>query len=230
MSIISDFIGLFFPSVCEACGNLLFKNESTLCTRCLVRLPKTNFHSFADNPVSETFWGRVNIYSAASFLYYSKAGMVQQMIHNFKYHRKTDVGKVLGRMYAADLIKSPLFADVQVLMPVPLHWTKLKKRGFNQSEIIANAMAPGMNLPMETQVLIRRFATDTQTKKSRIKRSENVSGKFALENQERIVGKHILLIDDVITTGATLEECVGLLLTVEGVKVSVASLGFAGKA
>jgi len=229
MSLIYDFIGLFFPLVCEGCGNLLFRNEDTICTRCLAGLPKTNFHQYPDNPVMETFWGRIKLESATSFLYYAKAGKVQRMIHNFKYHQKKDVGSVLGKMFASDLRTSPFFSNVQVLIPVPLHWTKQKTRGFNQSEVIARAMGQIMKTKVETQVLYRRFATDTQTKKSRLKRVENVSGKFALQNPEKIAGQHVMLIDDVITTGSTIEECASLLLQVEGVKVSIASLGFAGK-
>ncbi|MCF8366092.1 MAG: ComF family protein [Bacteroidales bacterium] len=229
MSLIHDFIDLFFPRVCEGCGNLLFRNEETICTRCLVALPKTNFHKYPDNPVMETFWGRIKLESASSFLYYSKAGKVQRMIHNFKYHKKTDVGRVLGKMFASDLITSPYFQNIPLLVPVPLHWTKLKTRGFNQSEVIAKAMSEIMHGKVETEVLIRKFATDTQTKKSRMKRLENVSGKFDMQFPERIAGKHILLVDDVITTGSTIEECASLLLSVDGVKISLASIGFAGK-
>jgi len=229
MSLIDDFIGLFFPVICEGCGNLLYKNEDTLCTQCLISLPKTNFHNDTDNPVMETFWGRVKLESASSYLYYTKAGRVQQMIHNFKYHKKTDVGKVLGRMFASDLITSPFFQNIQLLIPVPLHWTKLKTRGFNQSEVIVRAMAEVMKVKVETDVLFRRFATDTQTKKSRIKRVENVSGKFEIKNPEKIIGRHVLLVDDIITTGSTIESCANLLLEIEGVKVSLASLGFASK-
>jgi ComF family protein len=229
MITIRDFIGLFFPKVCEGCGNLLFKNENTICTRCITNLPKTNFHTYHDNPVMENFMGKVNVVSSTSFLYYAKAGNVQQMIHNFKYHKKLEVGRILGRMFATDISSSPFFGSVKVVIPVPLHWSKIKTRGFNQSEIIARAMAGVLNTTVETDVLLRPFATDTQTKKSRIQRVENVSGKFQLKNEEKISGKHVLLVDDVITTGSTMESCAELLNRVEGVKLSIASLGFASK-
>ena len=224
-----DFIGLFFPRVCQGCGNLLFKNENTICTKCLANLPKTNFHQFRDNPVMENFQGKLPVVSATSFLYYSKAGKVQQMIHNFKYHRKLEVGRILGRMFGSDLLQSLLFNTVQIIIPVPLHWSKLKSRGFNQSEVIARAMAEKLGAKLETGVLIRRFATETQTKKSRIQRVENVQGKFELRNPEKIAGKHVLLVDDVITTGSTMESCAELLTRVEGIKLSLASIGFASK-
>lgn len=224
-----DFIGLFFPRVCEGCGNVLLKNESTICTKCITSLPKTNFHEYQDNPVMENFQGKVNVASATSFLYYVKASRVQHMIHNFKYHNKLEVGRMLGRMFASDLAESPYFKGVEIIIPVPLHWTKMKTRGFNQSEIIAGAMIEPLSARIETEVLFRPFATETQTKKSRIQRVENVSGKFELKNAEKIAGKHVLLLDDVITTGSTMESCAELLNRQEGVKLSIASLGFASK-
>ncbi len=229
MSLLNDFIGLFFPRVCDACENLLLRNETTICTRCLTGLPKTNFHKYPDNPVMETFWGRLKIESASSFLYYSKAGKVQNLIHSFKYRGKYEIGMMLGEMFAADLKTSPYFNNINTIIPVPLHWTKLKTRGFNQSEVIARGMAKQMNAQIENDVLIRRFATDTQTKKSRLKRVENVQGKFGIQNPEKIAGKHVLLIDDIITTGSTIEECANILLSVDETKVSIASIGFASK-
>lgn len=224
-----DFIGLFFPRICEGCGNLLFINENTLCTRCITKLPKTNFHKFRDNPVMENFHGKIKAASATSFLYYAKAGRVQQMIHNFKYRSKLEVGRILGGMFATDLASSPYFEGVEIIIPIPLHWTKMKIRGFNQSEIIARAMAKTLDAQVETDVLLRPFATETQTRKTRIERVENVSGKFQLKNPEKIANKHILLLDDVITTGSTMESCAVLVNRVEGAKLSIASLGFASK-
>ena len=229
MSLLSDFIGLFFPRICESCENLLLRNETTICTHCLTGLPKTNFHKYPDNPVMETFWGRLKIESASSFLYYSKAGKVQNLIHNFKYHSKYEIGIMLGEMFAADLKTSPYFKNIDTIIPVPLHWSKLKFRGFNQSEVIARGMTKQMAMQLENDVLIRRFATDTQTKKSRLKRVENVEGKFGINNPEKIAGKHILLVDDIITTGSTIEACANLLLSVDETKVSIATIGFTGK-
>lgn len=229
MSLISEFIGLFFPKLCQACENLLYQNEEILCTRCLVTLPKTNFHRFHDNPVMEVFWGRVPVRSASSYLYYSKAGKTQHLIHRFKYHGKREVGQLLARMFADDLKTSAEFQQIDAIIPVPLHWTKLKKRGFNQSEVIARAMAPKLRAAVITDVLVRHSATDTQTKKSRTERLENVQGKFGVENSGKIAGKNVLIVDDIITTGSTIEACALLLNEIPGVKVSLASLGFAGK-
>lgn len=229
MALVRDFIGLFFPRVCEACGNLLYQNEDILCTRCMYHLPKTNFHLHRENPVTESFWGRVPLESGASFLYYAKAGRVQNLIHRFKYNGKRDIGKLLGEMYGRELKKSPFFRDIQTVVPVPLHWTKKKKRGFNQSEIIGEAMAGAMEINMETRVLYRRFATETQTRKSRFRRSENVENKFDIQNGHLLRNRHVLLLDDVITTGSTMESCALALLQIPGLKLSVASIGFAGR-
>ncbi len=182
-----------------------------------------------ENPVTETFWGRLPLKSGAAFLYYAKAGRVQNMIHRFKYHGNRDIGSLLGLLFAKELQKSPYFKTVDVIVPVPLHWTKLKKRGFNQSEIIGRAMAGTMGIKLETRVLHRKIATDTQTKKSRFKRAENVKDKFAVENSHLLHGRHVLLLDDIITTGSTMEACALCLLDIEDVQLSVASIGFAGR-
>jgi ComF family protein len=229
MSMLNDFIELFFPEVCECCGNLLYRNEHTLCTRCRMHLPRTNFHLHPDNPVAAIFWGRVNFQYATSFLYFARAGRVQHLMHRFKYKGRRDIGLLLGGLFARELRRSENFSNIDMIIPVPLHWSKQKKRGYNQSEVISYAMAPLLNAHLVTEVLYRNSATETQTKKSRSLRAENVKGKFSIQYPEKIRGKHLLLIDDIITTGATIEACAQTLLTVDQVKVSIASLAYAGK-
>lgn len=227
MRLVDDIVGLFFPKICNACGAVLLRNEETICTRCLYTLPRTNFHQHSENPVKELFWGRLPIRSATAYLHFAKAGRVQHLIHQFKYKGKLEVGRTLGRMYGNDLRASPYFKDIEAIIPVPLHWSKQKSRGFNQSEIFGREMAIAMNVPIITDVLIREKATATQTRKSRFERWQNVSYVFKLENSEKIAGKHILLVDDVITTGATIEASASALLEVPGVKVSLAFLAMA---
>jgi len=229
MAMFQDFIELFFPVVCECCGNLLYRNERTLCTRCRMRLPRTHFYLDDQNPVAATFWGRVDFQYATSFLYFSRAGRVQHMMHRFKYKGRREIGSLLGELFARELRRSENFRNIDAVVPVPLHWSKQKKRGYNQSEVIASAMAPLLKSQLETEVLYRNTATETQTKKSRLMRAENVKGKFSIQYPEKIRGKHLLLIDDIITTGATIEACAQMLLTVDQVKVSIASLAYAGK-
>lgn len=229
MSLFDDFISLFFPHLCVGCGNQLFKNEDIICTSCLYKLPKTNFHRHPDNPVMQIFWGRTEIYSATSFLYFAKKGRVQRMIHALKYKGRTDVGFLLGELYGKELNSSDLFSSVEVIIPVPLHWKKQKKRGYNQSEIFGKGLARSMHAKLDTQSLFREIETETQTKKSRYKRWENVKEVFSVKGETQLEGKHILLVDDVITTGATIEASASKLLDIPGVRVSLASIAFASQ-
>jgi len=227
MRLMDDVIGLFFPRLCNACQALLFKNEEIICTRCLLSLPRTNFHLHHDNPVMETFWGRIPLESATAYLYFSKAGHVQHLIHQFKYKGQLEAGRMLGRMFGKDLLQSPYLKNVEIIIPVPLHWSKKKARGFNQSEIFGQEIATVMGIPLLSDVLIREKATATQTRKSRFERWQNVNYVFSVINPAKIEGKHILLVDDVITTGATIEASASALLEVPGTKVSVAFLATA---
>ena len=227
MSYINDFISLIYPKICVACGDVLLRNENIICTSCLLHLPKTNFHKYKDNPVSKTFWGRMNIESAAALYYFTKEGNVQNMIHQLKYKGNKEIGIFLGKIYGYDLINSDIFRNIDVIIPVPLHPKKEKKRGFNQSNIFAKGLSLSMNKPVDNLSLIRTYSSETQTKKSRFKRWENVKEIFSLVNSDSLIGKNILLVDDVITTGATIEACGSLLLNIKGVKLYIASIAIA---
>ncbi len=180
-----------------------------------------------NNPISRIFWGRANIQSATSFLFFNKGGSVQKLIHQFKYNSKIETGRYLGNLMGKDLANSDLFNTIDVIIPVPLHKKKLHIRGFNQSDIIAEGIGDAMNVQAITDTLIRTEHTETQTKKSRYTRWENVKGKFDIHNPHTIEGKHILLVDDVLTTGATLEACAQTLLEVPNTTVSLATLAYA---
>lgn len=222
-----DLVNLFFPHTCQACGNALFRQEEVICLKCLIRLPMTNFHLHEENPVSRMFWGRIPVHAAASFLFFNKGGKVQQLIHQLKYKGKTEVGLYLGKIYGESLLKSHLFADVDLIIPVPLHPRKLHQRGFNQSEVIGRGLSNSMHIPCNTDQLIRRVQTATQTRKSRYERWENVKSSFQLMQAEVMEGKHVLLVDDVITTGATLEACAQVFAQIPNIKLSVVSLAYA---
>jgi ComF family protein len=222
-----NFLNLFYPRLCNGCGRPLFTGEEIICTRCLFKLPQTNFHLHKDNPVSRIFWGRVPLQSATSFLFFNKGGIVQNLIHRLKYRNSPQVGVYLGRQFGFQLMDSPVFKDVDFIIPVPLHPKKEHIRGYNQSEMIALGLEESMKAVAVTDNLIRRVHTSSQTKKSRYGRWENVKGIFEVKNPEQLEGKHLLLVDDVITTGATLEACCQTLLEIPGVKISVASLAYA---
>jgi ComF family protein len=222
MGWINDFISLVFPRICAGCGNSLWKHEEVLCGLCEFRLPKTNFHGEADNPVARLFWGRARVESAAAFLYFNKGSRVQRLVHQLKYKGRKDIGIWLGKKYGMELRNAPPFDAVRAVIPVPLHKKKYMKRGYNQSEQIAIGLSGPLNAPVKRFLLTRTRATETQTRKSRFSRYQNVREIFAVNNPEAWAGSHLLLVDDVITTGATLESCVEALSVIPGVKISIA--------
>jgi ComF family protein len=222
-----DFLSLLFPRLCYACGNHLMRNESLICTECFVAIPRTNYHSIKDNPVEQLFWGRCMIEKAAAFSYYNKGSRIRKLIHNLKYKGIKEIGFEMGRIYGLSLKASGFTDDIDLVIPVPLHPSKKRLRGFNQSEIISQGIADATGLSVDFDILVRKVVSATQTKRSRYERWTNVEGIFQIAETRSIAGKHILLVDDVITTGSTIEACTIELLKLERVKVSVAALAFA---
>ncbi|QIA06749.1 ComF family protein [Draconibacterium halophilum] len=224
---ISDFLGLFFPELCVACGKRLVSQEKYVCFDCWQDLPATNFHFKQENKVAQLFWGRVDIVAATAFFSYKRGSRYQQLIHFVKYKGLKELGSETGKKFGYQLLESPGFAEIDVIMPVPLHPRKEKKRGFNQSEWIASGIAEVLKKPVDTNTLYRRVFTSTQTKRNRYERWQNVENVFGLNHPKQIENKHVLLIDDVVTTGATLEACAIHLLKQPGTKVSIATLAYA---
>jgi ComF family protein len=222
-----DFISLLFPRVCYACGTHLLRNESLICTGCYVSIPRTDYHLQPENPVAQLFWGRCFIEKAAAFSYYSRGSRIRNLIHKLKYSGIRELGHELGRIYALSLKSSGFTDDMDLIIPVPLHPAKKRVRGFNQSDYIASGISDVTGLPVDTDSLVRIVLSSTQTNRSRYDRWTNVEGIFRVADAESVRGKHILLVDDVITTGSTVESCVNELLKVEGVKVSVVAIGCA---
>ena len=227
MLFIDDFISLLFPRICAACGNSLWKQEETVCLSCEFHLPRTNYHLSLENPVSRLFWGRVNLESAAAYLYFNKGNKVQRLIHQLKNKGRKDIGIYLGRQYGQHLKYSPFFQTVQLIVPVPLHTKKLRIRGYNQSEQIAFGMGETMKVPVDPNALFRKKETETQTKKSRFRRWQNVAEVFDVPDPVSLEMKHVLVVDDVITTGATLESCIRALSSIPGIRISVATIAVA---
>jgi ComF family protein len=190
-------------------------------------MPLTRFWDESDNPVAQTFWGRVEIENACAYFFFAKGSKYRPLLHQLKYKGKREVGVELGLIFGQTLAKSDLYRGIDYTIPVPLHPKKLRIRGYNQAEAIAQGIAQGLGTGMVTNQLVRKEFTETQTRKSRVERVRNVADAFELKNGNGLKGKHLLLVDDVITTGATLEACATKLLTIEGCKVSIGTLAYA---
>jgi ComF family protein len=220
-------VNLFYPMLCSGCGEFLLRNEKEICTRCQYHLPRTNHHHQPDNKVAKLFWGRVNILNATSFVHFQKGGIVQNMMHQLKYKGRKETGYQLGILFGIELLSSPLYATIDVVIPVPLHASRLAKRGYNQAEWIARGISESMNKDFGGRYLRRIRNNPTQTKKGRFERFENVQTVFEVAHPEEIIGRHVLLVDDVVTTGSTLEACANQLLEAGICRISIATLAIA---
>lgn len=225
--ILSNLLSLFYPRLCAGCGDALQQNEQHLCLHCMLHLPETNFHKDHENPLINIFAGRVRVREVASLLYYKKGNNVQHILHALKYNGHKELGAFLGEYYGKLLIQEPRFQDIDYIVPIPLHPKKQRKRGYNQSEWIAKGLSEGMQKPYRTDILTRAQFTETQTRKSRFNRWENVKEVFVAQGDKSVEGKHLLVCDDVLTTGATMEAAIQQLQTIPDVKVSVVTLATA---
>lgn len=222
---LQGFFSIIYPPTCAACGNVLYYNENVLCFKCYIELPRTSFHSDPDNEVARLLWGRIPFKNATSFIYFDKESRYRNILHELKYKGQQQVGLEMGRFFGLEL-RETLFAKADLIIPVPLHISKYRKRGYNQSTLIANGISEVLKIPVRTDLLLRRSNTKTQTHKSRFDRWINVQDTFHIQQTPVLENKYVLLIDDVITTGATMEACANALLSVTGVTLSIASLAF----
>jgi len=223
----NDFAGLLYPRLCLACAERQPPRGSLVCASCQLKLPRTDHHELQENAFTERFWGRVPIFSGAAMFHFVKGGRAQHLLHQLKYEGKQEIGVLLGEWYGRDLRDSPWFRSVEAIVPVPLHPRKERLRGYNQSDTFARGLSRSMRVPWYKNGLHRRVFTETQTKKGRLERFGNVEEVFEVGEPSILAGKHLLLIDDVITTGATLEACAHTLLGLPGVKVSMATIAMA---
>lgn len=223
-----SFLHLLFPHVCSGCGSDLLNEETVLCMRCIDAMPETNFELHANNPVEKKFWGRLQLAGATAQYYFTKESLMQNLMHQVKYKRNKELGLQLGRMMGNSIKRSGRF-DVDALIPLPLFPAKEKRRGYNQATVLCEGMAEHLDIPVLNDVIIRPQYTETQTKKGRIERWLNMEGKFVLTNPDAICNKHILLVDDVVTTGATLEACGAELLKAGNLSLSLATLCYASR-
>jgi len=222
----NSLLHLAFPHVCEGCGSDTLDKDHLICLRCLSELPATGFQLHPNNPIEKIFWGRVPITAASAQYYFTKESLMQRLMHNFKYKGNKELGIYLGKMMGNQLAESNRFSFIDAIIPLPLFKSKERKRGFNQANLLCEGTAEVLKKPVLKDVIVRTAHTESQTKKSRVERWQNMEGRFELVNEAAIRDKHILLVDDVVTTGATLEACGLELLKAENSKLSIATLCF----
>lgn len=215
---------LVFPHVCVGCGTDVISEENKLCMFCHEALPKTSFHLHANNPIEKIFWGRLPVRYATAQYYFTKQSLMQRLMHRFKYKGDKDLGLFLGRLIGYELAETNRFKEIDALLPLPLFPSKERKRGYNQAVLLCDGIAEIMQRPVLKDAIVRTTHTESQTKKTRVERWQNMEGRFLLVNEVAIKDKHLLLVDDVITTGATLEACGHELLKGENVTLSIATL------
>lgn len=224
----SAFVHLLFPRRCVVCGAVLGEGEEGLCLKCDMDMPRTGLHLVKDNRVERMFWGKFPIEHASAFFYYRKGSGYSRLLHQLKYEGRDDLGLVMGRRLAAELKSSGFFDGVDVLLPVPLHPQKQRLRGYNQSACIARGISVVTGIGVDTTSVVRAKYTETQTHKSAYERWENVEGIFRVLHPDYLCGKHVMLVDDVLTTGATMTACADALCCVEGIRISILALAVAG--
>lgn len=223
-AIIDDILYLLFPRLCYGCSDHLVSKERLICTRCMSTIPSPSLFNKSDNKVEEMFWGRCKLENAVSFSLFTRGGSVQSLIHNLKYKGVKELGPYLGSALGNRLMTKEWISEVDYIIYVPLTRSKEKKRGFNQSRLIATGLSDSLSIPILDDALERYSSKGTQTTRGRYERWENVESLFGVRRREEVRGKHLLLIDDVITTGSTIESCVNKLTEIDGVRVSVASI------
>ena len=224
---LAEVASILYPPLCLTCKNKISSKEQGICLECDHHLPRTNFQTTKENKFTERFWGRIPVHTAAAMYYFNGNESVKKMIHGLKYEGKTKIGERIGRIFGKRLRKSSNFDDIDLILPVPLHWERQRERGYNQSDCFGNGLSDSLDKECRKDCLSRKVNTVSQTKKSIAERIENVSNIFEVEKPELLKGKHILLVDDVVTTGATLEACAEAILKVPGTTVSMATIAIA---
>lgn len=223
---LEDFVDLIFPRVCLGCNTILLHQEEHVCMKCRLSLPKTNYHGYQDNPLYQKFVYEAKVSRVTAYLHFYKGGIAQKIIHELKYRSNPEPAEILSRLFARDLVKAEWKPDL--ILPIPIHQSKLKVRGYNQSEKIALVMADEFKVPVITQAIIRRVKTTSQTRKSKVERWINIESVYEVISADHINNRSILIVDDVLTTGATIGELVDLLVKSGAREIMIATLA-AGK-
>jgi len=224
---LNSLINLFFPKVCAGCKSFIGLNENVICTVCRHEMPLTNHHLNPENEAFKKFYGRIPVEYVSALLYFHKKGIVQELIHNLKYKGHEEIGTVLAEWYAEDLKNTAILKNAEVIIPVPLHKKRFKERGYNQVTNFGQALSENFKIPLNDSILIRKVYSKTQSKKNLLGRTEGIETVFDVSFSDNDHNKHYLLIDDVLTTGATLEACSRALLKIPGAKISIVCMAMA---
>jgi ComF family protein len=227
MSLMNYLIDLFFPPQCQACASILKDNEFQICVACRHQLPVTNYHFQEDHPLQHLFFGRIYFVSSISLFYFQKHSRVQKLLHNLKYKQQKSVGTTLGLWLGREMKASKRFDKIDLVVPVPTHKKRLKKRGYNQVLPFASAIAKVFGVLCDDTILVKIKHTKTQVFQTKEERWKSVVNSFQLVKKDKIIGKHILLVDDLITTGATIEACSKVLLDAGSKHLSLATIAIA---
>ena len=219
--------GLVYPKLCKSCNKKNPSADPFFCVGCYLKIPKTDFHLEKGNEFTKRFWGRLNIETAAAYFRFIKGGRAQPLIHKIKYHNQRKLATELGEEYGRVLKQAPIFRSAHIIVPVPLHPKKEHERGYNQSDLFAIGLSASMKIPWIKNGLKRTKYTETQTKKTKMERLQNMMEVFAVGNTAALIGKHVLLVDDVLTSGATLEACGSKILELPNTKLSLATIAIA---
>lgn len=222
----NNFLHLLYPHYCIGCGTDVINDDDLLCIKCIFALPKTTFFELPDNPVEKIFYGRLKLEAAASAFYFTKDSLLQRLMIELKYKNNKEVGFFLGKLVAQQMKISNRLNEIDILVPLPLNPKKEQKRGYNQAKIICNGIASVLQKPIAEKAVIRTHFTETQTKQDRVHRWQNMENVFEVADITSIQGKHVLLVDDVVTTGATLEACGRSILNIPNTKLSIATIAY----
>jgi ComF family protein len=226
---LEDVLDLIYPRLCFCCQEETPTPGENTCLECRVQLPRTNIHKQKTNSFTERFLGRVPLYTGASYYHYRKGGLVRKLIYQLKYHGKKEIGIEIGRAYGRELIETELYKDIDLIVPVPLHPQRKRTRGYNQSDMFAMGLSEAMDIPWKADALRRIKSTTTQTQKGKFERLANMDDVFKVKDENILKGKHILLVDDVLTTGATMEVCGNCISEILDTKVSMATIAMASQ-
>jgi ComF family protein len=227
MKWLNHLIDIIYPKTCEACGEPLLGGEKLICTQCLIALPRTNSHLEPDNMIERRFWGKTGISQAISYLRFSKKSKVQRLLHQLKYKNKPELGILLGELYGTDLKAAGFGTNIDFIIGIPLHKEKERQRGYNQADCIAEGLSKALEVPYSTTIARKVISTGTQTKKSRFERFMNVKDAFDITDKEKLKNKRVAIVDDVLTTGSTIESFARTLLENGCAEVSVITIAIA---